>query len=134
MLNGVATVTYFTADLPAAGRWYAEFLGTEPYYAVEGYLEFRIGDHSTELGLIDSRYVPGGPATPPAGAIPYWQVDDLEAAVDRLLDHGATLHEPITERGRGTGFVTASVVDPFGNILGVMRNPHYVEVQAACRA
>ncbi len=23
---------------------------------------------------------------------------------------------------------TASVVDPFGNILGLMRNPHYLEV------
>jgi hypothetical protein len=26
---------------------------------------------------------------------------------------------------------TASVVDPFGNILGIMYNPHYLEVQAA---
>jgi hypothetical protein len=24
--------------------------------------------------------------------------------------------------------VTASVVDPFGNILGIMYNPHYLEV------
>jgi len=40
-----------------------------------------------------------------------------------------SIHEPITERGTG-GFVTASVVDPFGNILGVMYNPHYVEIQA----
>jgi hypothetical protein len=24
--------------------------------------------------------------------------------------------------------VSASVVDPFGNVLGVMYNPHYVEV------
>ena len=30
-----------------------------------------------------------------------------------------------------TDFVTASVVDPFGNILGVMYNPHYVEILAA---
>ena len=29
---------------------------------------------------------------------------------------------------RGQGFVTATVVDPFGNLLGVMYNPHYVEV------
>ncbi|MER5183323.1 hypothetical protein ABT009_34110 [Streptomyces sp. NPDC002896] len=26
------------------------------------------------------------------------------------------------------GFVGASVVDPFGNILGIMYNPHYLEV------
>jgi len=27
-----------------------------------------------------------------------------------------------------SGFVTASVIGPFGNILGLMYNPHYVEV------
>ncbi len=33
---------------------------------------------------------------------------------------------PYTERG--IGFITASVVDPFGDILGIMYNPHYLEV------
>ena len=32
-----------------------------------------------------------------------------------------------SERGE-SGFVTASVVDPFGNVLGIMTNPHYVEM------
>jgi hypothetical protein len=31
-------------------------------------------------------------------------------------------------RDRGEGFVTAAVVDPFGNVLGIMDNPHYLEV------
>jgi hypothetical protein len=26
------------------------------------------------------------------------------------------------------GFVTAAVVDPFGNLLGIMHNPHFLEV------
>ena len=29
---------------------------------------------------------------------------------------------------RGPGFVTASVVDPFGNILGVMYNEHFLDM------
>lgn len=33
----------------------------------------------------------------------------------------------------GEGFITASVVDPFGNILGIMHNPHYLEVLGATR-
>jgi uncharacterized glyoxalase superfamily protein PhnB len=53
-------------------------------------------------------------------------VDDLAATYDRLLGLGATEYEPITTRG--PGFVTGSVVDPFGNILGIMSNAHYVEV------
>jgi len=39
---------------------------------------------------------------------------------------GATAYEEPVERG--PGFVTASVIDPFGNILGVMYNQHYLEV------
>ena len=32
----------------------------------------------------------------------------------------------MTRRGDG-GFITASVVDPFGNVLGIMQNPHWRE-------
>jgi predicted enzyme related to lactoylglutathione lyase len=66
----------------------------------------------------------------PGGAIMYWHVEDLAATVERLIALGATEFEPITPRG-DTGFVTASVVDPFGNVLGVMYNPHYVDVRDA---
>ena len=31
-------------------------------------------------------------------------------------------------RERGPGFVTASVIDPFGNVVGIMYNRHYLEV------
>lgn len=39
---------------------------------------------------------------------------------------GARLHHP--PRDFGEGFVGASVIDPFGNVLGIMHNPHYLEV------
>ncbi|MCK2217868.1 VOC family protein [Actinomadura sp. ATCC 31491] len=129
MLRGFATLTLYAADLEAAERWYADLLGVEPYYEIPGaYAEFRVGDYRHELGLIDACFAPGGAPGGPGGAIMYWHVDDLRATVDRLLAMGAREHEPITARGEGTGFVTASVVDPFGNVLGVMSNPHYLEV------
>ena len=53
-------------------------------------------------------------------------MDDVRAAVARLLALGATPYEPLTERG--PGFVTASVTDPFGNVLGIMYNQHFVDV------
>ncbi|HSJ61593.1 MAG TPA: hypothetical protein VK895_10195 [Jiangellaceae bacterium] len=31
------------------------------------------------------------------------------------------------------GFTTASVVDPFGNVLGVMYNQHYLDVLSSRR-
>jgi predicted enzyme related to lactoylglutathione lyase len=79
--------------------------------------------------LIDSRYQPEGPATGPGGAVAYWHVDDVAATFEKLLSMGANEREAPTTRGEG--FITASVIDPFGNILGIMYNPHYVEILAA---
>lgn len=137
MLRGFATISFWADDVEAAKDWYAEVLGVQPYFSVPGpdgragYHEFRVGDYQHELGLIDGRFRPGGHGAGTGGAVMYWHVDDLEAAVERLVAMGATVHEKITDRGEGTGFATASVVDPFGNILGVMTNPHYLEVLAA---
>jgi hypothetical protein len=80
-----------------------------------------------QLGLIDSRYAPASPAPGPGGAILYWHVDDVAAALERLVSMGAKEYEALTHRGEA-GFVTASVVDPFGNVVGIMYNPHYLEV------
>jgi predicted enzyme related to lactoylglutathione lyase len=111
--------------------WYSEVLDAQPYFVrpVEGppaYVEFRVGDYQHELGIIDSRYAAPGQIEKPAGVVMYWAVDDVHAAYQRLLSLGATSHDEPTERG--PGFVTASVVDPFGNILGVMYNQHYLDV------
>ena len=131
MLRGFATVSYYAADLDAAAAWYAEVLGIEPYYRRPGYIEFRVGDSGDELGIIDARYRPEGP-TEPSGEIIFWAVDDLPGSYARLLELGATPYQPPIERG--PGFVTATVVDPFGNLLGVMYNQHYLDVLAGAPA
>jgi predicted enzyme related to lactoylglutathione lyase len=137
MFRGFATLNFYADDLAAARDWYAELFGVEAYYAyppapaAPAYVEFRIGDDEDEIGFIDRRYAPPGDAAGPGGAIMHWHVDDLQGTVDRLLAMGATEHRPITEHGDGPGFTTASVVDPFGNVLGVMHNQHYLEMLAA---
>ena len=130
--RGMATVNYWADDLVAARDWYAELFGVEAYFQrpnaeQPAYIEFRIGDHEDELGIIDRKYAPQAMQPGPGGAILLWHVDDVEAAFDRLTAMGAKEYDPITKRG-DSGFVTASVIDPFGNILGIMYNPHYVEV------
>lgn len=136
MLRGPATINIWADDVEAAKDWYAEVLGVQPYFERKdpstgkpAYYEFRIGDYQTELGLIDARFRPTGPAAGPGGAVVNWYVDDLAGSFERLLSLGAKELEKITERG--SGFVTASVIDPFGNILAIMTNPHYLEVLAA---
>ncbi len=134
MLRGLSTISYFADDVAAAAAWYTDVLGRPPYFQREAggglaYVEFRIGDYQHELGIVDSRFAAHGPATQAGGAVAYWAVDDVHAAFARLLTLGATEHDQPTVRG--PGFVTASVVDPFGNILGVMENQHYLDVLAA---
>ncbi|MFP3124655.1 VOC family protein [Ectobacillus funiculus] len=130
-LRGLTTVSFWTEDLVAAKKWYTELLGIEPYFERPGYVEFRLGDYQHELGLIDSRYAPDGSTTGPAGAVVYWHVDDVTATFKKLLSMGAKEYEAPTERGEG--FITAAVVDPFGNILGIMYNQHYLEVLSSTR-
>ena len=129
-LRGMATVNYFADDMVAARDWYAELFGVEAYFQMPSrenpaYVEFRIGDDEDEFGIIDRRYAPQAMQSGLGGSILLWHVDNLEAAFARLIELGAKEYDPITKRGE-TGFATASVVDPFGNVLGIMYNPHYV--------
>jgi predicted enzyme related to lactoylglutathione lyase len=126
MLKGFATVAYYAADLDAAEKWYAEFLGIPAYFHVPGYIEFRVGPYEHELGIIDAQYAPPGAVGSPAGEIIQWHVDDVDATMERLVELGATVYQERIERG--SGFITGSVVDPFGNILGFMQNPHFLEI------
>jgi predicted enzyme related to lactoylglutathione lyase len=120
--------------MKAAKEWYSELLGIEPYFERPGseqpaYIEFRLGDYQHEFGIIDSKYAPKGAAAAagPGGALVYWHVDDVAATLEKVKAMGAKEYEPLMKRGEA-GFVTSSVVDPFGNILGIMYNPHYVEI------
>ena len=130
-LRGMATVNFWAEDVAAARDWYAELFGVEAYFQQPNtenpaYVEFRIGDYEDEFGIIDRKYAPKAMQQGPGGAILLWHVDDIEAAFERRKAMGAKEYDPITKRG--DGFITASVIDPFGNILGIMYNPHYVEV------
>ena len=130
-LRGLATISFYADDVLAAKEWYTKLLGIDPYFERPNtehpeYVEFRIGDYQHELGIIDSKYAPKGAATGSGGAVVFWHVDDVEATLKILLSMEAKEYEALTKRE--AGFITASVVDPFGNILGIMYNPHYLEV------
>lgn len=128
-LRGLSTVSFYADDHEKAKKWYSEILGMEPYFNVPGYSEFRLGDFQHELGIINGKYAPKKASKEIGGAIAYWHVDDLQATLDLLISKGAKLYEPIIDRSGGKmAFVTASVIDPFGNILGIMTNEHYLEV------
>ena len=129
--RGMATVSFWANDIRAATRWYAELLGVAPYFVrpneeAPEYVEFRFGDYQHELSLISTQYLPETSGKGPGGAVLYLHVDDIQGTLERVKTLGATEYQPLTPRE--AGFVTASVVDPFGNILGLMYNPHYLAI------
>lgn len=131
ILKGLTTVSFFATEHEKAVKWYSDFLETEPYFNMPGYSEFRIGDYQHELGIIDSKFAPENMSIKPTGAVVFWHVDNLQVTLDRLLLMGAKEFAPITDQSEG--FITASVVDPFGNILGIMYNPHYLEILSSLK-
>lgn len=126
-IKGLTTMVLTADDVAEAVEWYSDYLGTEPYFRQPAerqaaYVEFRIGPDEDELGIMHRSYSPAG-TSPGSSSVTYWHVDDVESAVADLVDRGATVHMPVTPRG--PEFVTASVVDPFGNVLGLMYSPHW---------
>lgn len=93
-------------------------LGFPPYFDEPFYVGFNVGGY--ELGIMPAEGVnqPSG-----GGVLAYWGVANAEAAFARLLEKGAKEREPVTEVGGG--IKVATVFDPFGNVLGVIENPHF---------
>lgn len=115
MILGLRTVKYDVPDLAAGKAWYSQVVGHGPYFDEPFYVGFAVGGF--ELGL-----VPDG--TPgPGGSVAYWGVADAAAEADRLVGLGATLRTGVQDVGGGIKVVELN--DPFGNIFGVIENPHF---------
>jgi len=117
MFQGLRTVVYAVADLEKAKRWYAEALGQQPYYVQPFYVGFKVGGF--ELGLDpDLTGVKTG-----NNAVVYWGVADAKATYARLIGLGA--RESSAVESVADGVFVARVLDPFGNVLGIIQNPHF---------
>jgi predicted enzyme related to lactoylglutathione lyase len=119
MFLGLRTVKYDVADIAAAKTWYTKVFGVEPYFDEPAYyVGYNIGGF--ELGLTPE---PGAGANRQPAGVAYWGVEDAPAAYKKLIEQGATsVSEP---QDVGGGIVVAEVRDPFGNIIGVIYNPHF---------
>jgi catechol 2,3-dioxygenase-like lactoylglutathione lyase family enzyme len=114
-LHGLRTVIYPAPDLETATGWWTRLLGFEPYFTEAFYVGFNVGGY--ELGLLPT-------ADPEDGALTYWGVDDVLAAVEAAVAGGASVHVPAAELG--DDIVTATVRTPGGEIVGFIFNPHFV--------
>lgn len=116
--RGAYTIKYAVPDLAAAKAWYQMATGVAPYFDEPFYVGFNINGY--ELGLDpDLSIAPNGPG----GTVAYWGVTDADAAYAHLLTVGARAIEAVKEVGGG--IKVATVADPWGNLVGVIENPHF---------
>jgi predicted enzyme related to lactoylglutathione lyase len=118
MILGLRTVQYNIPPdkMVEAKAWYTGAAGVPPYFDEPFYVGFAVGGF--ELGLL-----PDGGAPGPGGTIAYWGTSDIDEEVKRLLALGATLDTAPTDVGGD--IKVAVVIDPFGNQVGVIQNPHF---------
>jgi predicted enzyme related to lactoylglutathione lyase len=115
MIRGLRTVVYHTPDLAAGKAFYSQVAGKPPYFDEPFYVGFEVGGF--ELGLVPDK-TPGA-----GGTVAYWGTADAAAEADRIAGLGATVVDPVQEVGGG--IKVATLADPFGNLLGVIENPHF---------
>src|SRR5437763_15776067 len=114
---GLRTVIYHVPDLAPGKAWYSKILGIEPYFDQPFYVGFNVDGY--ELGLDPDPSSSAGAG----GVVVYCGVSDADAALKRLLSLGAT--ERTNAQGLGEGIRVATVLDAFGNVFGLIANPHF---------
>ena len=118
MFLGLRTVVYKVSDLGRAKVWYTKVLGFGPYFDEPFYVGFNVGGYELGLDPDTKKDKPG-----PGGSVAYWGVEDGPAAMQALRAAGAEEHMALTEVGEG---IRVGVMrDPFGNLFGVIENPHF---------
>jgi predicted enzyme related to lactoylglutathione lyase len=118
MIAGLATVIYRVTDLDRAKAWYSSAFQQAPYFDQPFYVGFSIGGY--ELGLDPD---PSGGKTGPGGSVAYWRVASIDSAVAHFVASGAAVVAAAQEVGEGIKVATVS--DPFGNLIGLIENPHF---------
>ncbi|WP_192820695.1 VOC family protein [Rufibacter sp. LB8] len=115
---GLRTTIYKVADIDKAKAWYSNVFQTQPYFDEPFYVGFNIGGY--ELGL-----QPEEAPTPekPESVVSYWGVEDIENVYQHFLKLGATTHEK--PYNVGGDIITATVKDPWNNIIGLIYNPEF---------
>lgn len=122
MLLGLRTVIYPAPDMQKATAWYTSALGHAPYFNEPFYVGFDVGGY--ELGLL-----PAAEEGTHASPVTYWGTLDIVAERQRLLDAGALPDSDVQDVG--DGIKVATLKDPFGNIVGLIENPHFKGERAA---
>lgn len=110
---GLRTTIYKVGDINNAKDWYGKAFAIQPYFDKPYCAGFNIGGF--ELGL-----QPESEPTPDkAESVVYcWGMDNIQESYNSLIGSEAAENEPPCNVGDDT--ITATVKDPFGNVIGLI--------------
>ena len=115
-LNGkVCYIEIPAADSGASSVFYESVFGWNIRRRSDGHLAF---DDTT--GGVSGAWVTGRNVAKEATILIYIMVDDLEAAVEKVIVNGGIIVQPI---GMDAPELTARFSDPAGNIFGLYQEP-----------
>ena len=102
MSRGIKTILFPTSEIETTKRLFTRLLGTDPFVDEPYYVGFQVGD--VQVGID-----PTGEDRGMTGATPFFEVDDIRAAVD--------------VRGVGGGKQIAMLSDADGSMIGLAQTP-----------
>ncbi len=112
-VQGIKTVLHPVTDVEKSKAVYTALLGVAPQTESSYYVGYDVaGQH---IGLL-----PGGGPQGLKSPVAYWHVDDIEAKLAEVTAAGATIKDAPNEVGGGR--VVAAVVDPDGNVIGLIQD------------
>lgn len=115
---GLRTIVQFVDDLEAAKKWYEKVFQSQPYFDEPYYVGFNIGGYELGLHPAEDKKLVQGNTT-----VIYWGVENIEEQFQFFLDNSATAHQ--APNNVGGEIVVAEVKDPWGNLIGLIYNPHF---------
>ena len=115
-LNGkICYIEIPSVDVEVSSSFYEKVFGWQVRSRRDGHLAF---DDAT--GQVSGTWVTGRKAAEETAILIYIMVDDIEAAIKKVIVNGGLIVQPL---GMDAPEITARFRDPAGNILGLYQEP-----------
>jgi predicted enzyme related to lactoylglutathione lyase len=108
-----STVRLSVANIQNSRDWYKSFFKIEPVEDLENFASFKISNTILDIVLADLK----SPLST-GGAVGYWLVDNLDAAVARANELGGRVYRG-PARIDEVQKTILQIMDPYGNVFGL---------------
>ena len=106
------SVVYFTTDVESVAKWVESLLNIQPFRSDENFTGFYIGNQELCIHKVDAKIADSW-----GNQICYWEVENLEGMIEKILTLGGSIHRSPLELPEG-GKV-CQLKSPFNFLIGL---------------